>query len=613
MVKKALVIFLFYISCNIFALTNEECLNCHTKAGEKALIRNSKEFAGSVHGGLTCDTCHEKITVYPHPRRTKAISCQTCHDDKAKIVSKSEHALKVIPNSEMCESCHGMPHTILNSKNPGSPTSRNKITDTCNNCHTKMGFQKLKDAYSSYSKTVHGKAFLEKNNLKAAICIDCHGSHNLETASNSEATIYKFNIPATCGKCHKNQLKDYQLSIHAQAIRAGKKEAPVCIDCHGEHNIKEHTDLTSTVNKVAIVKTCSHCHSSEKINTKFGLPADRVETYLESYHGIAYQYNAATVANCATCHNYHDILPSSDPRSSVSPANLAKTCGKCHIGASKKVALGSVHVKATSKKDKIIFYVTLFYIGLIVLIIGGMIFHNLLDFGKKLYLRYQKDKLDFVEERFSKYMRIQHFILLLSFILLGYTGFVYLDQNAWWSLPFKYFTDGMEVRKILHRLSALTFVVLIFLHIIWLIFSKHGRRQFIEMLPAFKDITDVIHLSAYNLGLAKHRPLFNKYNYIEKSEYWALIWGGVVMVITGTLLIFKDLALQYFPKWFYDVALTIHLYEAILASLAIVVWHFYWVIFDPDIYPANWVSFNGKITKKQKEERVEKTEGEIPE
>jgi cytochrome b subunit of formate dehydrogenase len=88
-------------------------------------------------------------------------------------------------------------------------------------------------------------------------------------------------------------------------------------------------------------------------------------------------------------------------------------------------------------------------------------------------------------------------------------------------------------------------------------------------------------------------PGRSAHSYIEKAEYWAVVWGAVVMVATGVLLWANNIAMRILPKTWLDVATSIHFYEAVLATLAIVVWHFYSVIFDPDIYPLNTAFLNG--------------------
>jgi cytochrome b subunit of formate dehydrogenase len=115
------------------------------------------------------------------------------------------------------------------------------------------------------------------------------------------------------------------------------------------------------------------------------------------------------------------------------------------------------------------------------------------------------------------------------------------------------------------------------------------------MLPEIKDATDLVQVFAYNLGLSKVEPRFAKFNYAEKVEYWAFMWGTVVMTVSGFLLWFNNFTLRYFPKWISDAATAIHYYEALLATFSILLWHFYMVIFDPLVYPMDTAWINGKV------------------
>ncbi|MBI2341211.1 MAG: cytochrome B, partial [Deltaproteobacteria bacterium] len=293
-------------------------------------------------------------------------------------------------------------------------------------------------------KSIHGEAF-KKGEVYAAVCTDCHGSHDLHSPNNPESRIYKFNVPKTCSKCHENVFNTYKMSVHAKALYAGVKDSPVCTDCHGEHTIHSHTEPASSVYPSSIVKTCAHCHASEKITTKYGLPADVLPTYMQSYHGTAYQYGSLTAANCASCHGFHDILPSPDPRSSINPSNIGSTCSKCHPNAGEQLAKGSVHVRPSINRDKIIYYVTFFYIALILLTIGGMIGHNLLDFIKKAQAHFEKAKTEGVYPRLNLCERIQHIVLLAVFIILVYTGFAHKYPKAFFSYPFSFAEWGPEL------------------------------------------------------------------------------------------------------------------------------------------------------------------------
>jgi cytochrome b subunit of formate dehydrogenase len=115
------------------------------------------------------------------------------------------------------------------------------------------------------------------------------------------------------------------------------------------------------------------------------------------------------------------------------------------------------------------------------------------------------------------------------------------------------------------------------------------------MWPQVKDATDLVRVLAYNLGLTKNEPRFAKFNYAEKVEYWAFMWGTVVMTVSGLLLWFNNFTLRYFPKWVSDAATAIHYYEALLATFSILLWHFYMVIFDPLVYPMDTAWLNGKV------------------
>ncbi|HMK31674.1 MAG TPA: hypothetical protein VK473_18470, partial [Terriglobales bacterium] len=111
-----------------------------------------------------------------------------------------------------------------------------------------------------------------------------------------------------------------------------------------------------------------------------------------------------------------------------------------------------------------------------------------------------------------------------------------------------------------------------------------------------KDATDVWHTMLYHLGLREEKAEFRRFTYAEKAEYWALVWGLIVMATTGVMLWAKVWVGHILARWWLDVATAIHFYEAVLATLAIVVWHFYQVFFDPDVYPMNWAWWDGKMS-----------------
>lgn len=494
---------------------------------------NHTKFLSSAHKQNQCTDCHQGIKELPHPETIAPVDCSGCHKSEAEAYNHSHHGLAV-----------------------------------------KMG-------------------------KSAASCLSCHGQpHELLSEGNVNSPIHRQNVPNTCGKCHENVLKTYAQSVHGKAAMSGKREAPVCTDCHGEHTIKSHLDPASSVYTSTVSeKVCARCHAAEQIISKYGLPGNRVKTYLESYHGLAGRYGSMTVANCASCHGAHNILPSNDSNSSVNRKNLPQTCGRCHPNVSEQLAQGSIHVTPSLSRDRKIYFVTLFYIFLIMLVIGGMVLHNLIDFFAKLKTHYRRLKEETTYIKFTRNERIQHAVLFISFTVLAYTGFALKFPDAWWAWPFGLIDVKFDLRGVIHRGAALVFVVLGVYHTLIALFTRRGRLQVKLFFPSMKDFKDFWKNIRFNLGLSKQKPHFGRYGYIEKVEYWALLWGSLIMMLTGAILTFENWAMRYFPKWVMDVAVTIHFYEAVLATLAIVVWHFYFTIFDPDHYPMNWSMATGRSKK----------------
>ena len=120
-----------------------------------------------------------------------------------------------------------------------------------------------------------------------------------------------------------------------------------------------------------------------------------------------------------------------------------------------------------------------------------------------------------------------------------------------------------------------------------------------DLLPRLQDARDALAMVRYNFGFSSQKPLLGRFSYIEKSEYWALVWGTVVMGGTGIILWFDNTFMGLLTKLGWDVSRTVHFFEAWLAILAIIVWHFYYVIFNPDVYPVNLAFLTGTITEEE--------------
>jgi formate dehydrogenase gamma subunit len=526
----------------------------------------------------------------------KNSACLDCHSDKT--LSKTNAAGKEISlfvdesklaasvhKTNTCASCH----SDITVKHPddGVPAQ----APTCAKCHARQS--------ESYGASVHGMA-LADGTKKAATCSDCHDGHSILPPVSPVSPLHFSHLAQTCGRCHEQAAKDVQESVHGRAIAEGHRDAPTCTDCHSEHKI---IALKSSSPLKISAEICSNCHASERLNTKYNLPPDRVKTFFDSYHGLAAQYGSTLAANCASCHGVHKILPSNDPRSTIFSTNLVVTCGKCHPGATENFAQSKIHVDLAAAQsgkgtgEKVNWWVRRIYLVLIVGTIGFMLAHNALVFARKISARYRTANLSILRMNFSQ--RMQHFVLALSFIVLAITGFALKFPDSWIA---KVLGSNEMFRRWSHRIAGVVLLVVGVYHLFYLATNREGRRLVKDMLPGPKDVKDLAGNFRYLTGLSSEKAKIGRFGYAEKMEYWAVIWGTIIMGVTGLMIWFKMDVTRFLPRWAVDVALTIHYYEAILACLAIVVWHFYHVIFDPDVYPLNWACWNGKVSQHWQEE-----------
>lgn len=579
---------------HIARIKEERCLECHDRE-----IRDSINL--SVHSPLTCNDCHSEVKEIPHPEKLPPPGCGTCHGSEYLQHLESIHGRAIregIEEAAHCYDCHGS-HFIIGVKEESSPLYFKNLPKTCGKCHGKEEIVEkykipVKNPYQLYEESVHHYAILEGK--KGATCSDCHGIHDIDVSTSPKSKINKYKIPETCSNCHKKEYEEYVKSIHWKGYLIGIKESPVCNDCHSEHRILPPQSPESPIYPLNIPKTCSDCHERYTLIQRYGLPSKRLTTFYESYHGLALKAGNIIAANCASCHENHRILASTDPESPVHPDNLPKTCGMCHPGIKLTARIHSVHEIVSPLGSFIIDLVRKIYIYLIIITIGGMIIYCFLDFVKKVKegVRYHFKEGGRDVLRFNRFERGLHLAHLVSFLILVYTGFIHHYPEAAWGAWLAKLWGG-TLRAYLHRIAGSVMIIAFVIKILAMVFTERGKRQFFELLLRSKDIKDAFLLLFYNIGISDKKPKFGRFTFYEKFEYWALVWGTVVMGVTGLALWFKTQTLNLLPKWFIDLFLVIHFYEAILASLAILVWHLYWVVFDPAIYPLNKSMFTGTL------------------
>ena len=429
-------------------------------------------------------------------------------------------------------------------------------------------------------------------------CTDCH-------IDLSEATEFPHNEKLNevqCGMCHSDEYDKYASSVH----NLNNNDVPRCYTCHGKHDILSSSVEKSRTNNSNISKTCMGCHGKLGLSEKYGIKSDRVKTYKNSFHGIAVKFGMKYAANCFSCHNAHDIRRPDDPLSSVNVANIPKTCGKqgCHPGATNNYALGEIHIDPYSKEAGVVYYIREFFSWFTLMIITGLICHMILDFYRSIMSRskIRKKENESPEETFERFnlnIRIQHIFLFTGVILLVFTGMPIKFHNNKLAEFLMNLMGGIEVSRLIHRIGAVIMAAAGVYHLFYIAFTKSGHRDFWSLLPKFKDFVDVFKMLGYFFGISKTKPRFGRFAYFEKFDYWAVYWGMVVMIGTGSILWFENISLKFLPKYVIDTLKEVHSDEALLAGLVLFIWHFYNTHLNIKKFPMSKVWWNGKLTKEE--------------
>ena len=203
--------------------------------------------------------------------------------------------------------------------------------------------------------------------------------------------------------------------------------------------------------------------------------------------------------------------------------------------------------------------------------------------GKETYLR------------FSILQRVQHWVMVLSFVTLAATGLPQRYSLSPWAEALIAGLGGIETVRIIHRTAAVLFIGVTLFHFFDLIYKMFVLRVRFTMLPGIKDVTDLLDAVRYNLGMAVQHPRLPRYSFAEKMEYWSLVWGSLLMIATGFMLWNPIAVTQLLPGEFIPAAKMAHSAEALLAVLAVAIWHVYSV----HLRTFNKSMFTGRLTRHQ--------------
>ncbi|MCL5965665.1 MAG: cytochrome b/b6 domain-containing protein [Deltaproteobacteria bacterium] len=204
--------------------------------------------------------------------------------------------------------------------------------------------------------------------------------------------------------------------------------------------------------------------------------------------------------------------------------------------------------------------------------------------------------------RFNRNFRFQHMVMFTSVIILIITGMPIKFPDFILSRWVVTMWGGINNSTTVHRIGAGMLIYFMAHHLLYSLLSRNGRRDLFLLIPTPKDVRDAVRNVRYFLGRTAEKPRFGRFSYIEKFDYWAVYWGCVIMIGSGLTLWFETTALKYLPKYMLDVAHEMHSDEALLATLAIVIWHFYNVHFNPDRFPGTLMWWHGRITEHEMKE-----------
>ncbi len=394
------------------SVESRACLECHLDekkfpgenlgsakfvAHYKTSIHASVEKEGLLEAA-GCVDCHGNHMVQnlDNPKastsRAKLIeTCGKCHKDVVDSFKKSKHGMELSKGNDKaptCTDCHGE-HDIQSTQ-LSNDFSKVNLTEKCLSCHKDgkiphKNYKGEEELITGYQKSVHYQA-LKNGNFSAPTCYQCHGAHEMETLDNPDSKLNKNNIAKTCGQsnCHVNQLRDYSGSIHEIGVSKGNIDAPTCNNCHGNHGILSK-DIDNKVQKSKdLINLCSTCHTSVELIERNDLPTKVGESYQESFHGLATRGGSKEAANCESCHGNHNVRPSNDSLSTINRKNLPQTCGKCHPGATEVLFTKKIHMNDVENDSPGVFWITRFYVIMIIGLIGFMLFHNIMDFRRKM-------------------------------------------------------------------------------------------------------------------------------------------------------------------------------------------------------------------------------------
>jgi len=549
------------------APANATCLGCHRMESLAVRMPNGEmrqlhvspdDFEQSVHGSRSCVECHKDVTEIPHRKGIdRRVGCVQCHQSLWQAAEEENRTQEL----------------------------------------ARLGV--VVEQIDSFMRSIHARPNMEDQSRTNATCYNCHDAHYIQPIDTHIGAESRLGIPQVCGQCHSQIEEAYLSSVHGQEVSLnGNANAAVCTDCHTTHDIESPSDSTT---KLAITQNCGNCHAEE------------LETYLGTYHGQVSTLGYAYTAKCYECHGHHDIKRVADEASSVHVNNRLETCTKCHENATQGYIAFQPHGN-THDFDRFpqMWITSKFMISLLA---GVFIFfwtHAALWFYRenadrkqgKNGLHVQMDELPLGERkyfrRFAGLWRLAHLTGALAIMLLVLTGTTVLYADSFWAPTVVTLLGGPATAAFLHRIGAVMFMAVFFGHLTYFAF-RIGRnwRTFKwfgpdSLVPNWQDLRDAAGMFRWFFGRGP-RPLFDRWTYYEKFDYWAPFWGMFIIGVSGLMLWFPATTASFLPGWVFNVGTIVHGEEAFLAAVFLFTVHFFNCHFRPDKFPLDIVMFTGVL------------------
>ncbi len=548
-------------------IPREVCLACHGNpefavknpdGTTRQLSVDVDKFEHSVHGDRQCVDCHTNITQVPHPPIQIQVDCVSCHEKQWSVAQKGDDTKEIAT----------------------------------------MGF--VVKQIDDFMRSIHAQPSQVDQSHTNATCYNCHDAHYVYPPGTPIWSAWRLNLPYSCGKCHTQELADYKTSIHGMLVLQNHiPTAPICADCHTSHQI-ENPLLSST--RLVITQNCGSCHK------------EQLKTYLASYHGQVETLGYAYTAKCFDCHGNHKIQPVDDPRSTVFPANRLATCQKCHTNAT----AGFVTFQPHGNPDDFQHFPLLWLASkfLILLLTGVFAFfwtHSALWFYrsyKERQLRGERRELYIYPlphgdqpyfQRFPVIWRVAHLIFLLDTMTLVLTGMTVLYANSFWAPAVARMFGGPQVMAVVHHTCAAIFIAVFVVHVIFMAvrLARQGRtfKWFgpDSLVIRWQDFRDALAMFNWFFGIGP-RPVFDRWTYWEKFDYWAVFWGVAIIGGSGAILYFRIAVAKILPGYVFNLATIFHGEEAVLAAVFLFTVHFFNNHFRPDKFPLDTVMFTGALS-----------------